>query len=280
MASSREVAELSKEEPPEWYDRTVRNFWFINVVLLISVIAYVSNRLHFGPTTPFRSPWWPWASCFDDVCPVNQCCSQFLLDEYSFTHYNHGFYLFPLVFTMNLRKWAYTRGGKACDPTSFDWLGFHVSLFLELLWEGGENTEYIINKFRDTSAPEYEGDSGANILGDVLVCMTGYVAIEATLNHSFRRFGWKLYFAAMVGHLVLIEGFFFAWVCDGLFIIWVNLSGIAVISLCGPNHYYLYLALSILLVLAGWALPYKLAQSSKENDEAAAKEGASTELVP
>jgi len=250
MGSTEESKEL-----PAWHGKAVMIGWAVNTVALLAVVVYVASRTHFFPVTPNRSKFWPWASCFDDVCTVPECCSQFLIDEYSFTHYNHGFYLFPLVFTIPLRLWVFPRYGAACDPTSFDWIGFHISAFLEIFWEGFENSAWVINKFRDTSAPDYEGDSGMNVVGDLMVCMLGYVTIEAIFNQSFTRCGWKVYLGAIFTHLVLIEGLFWLWVCDGLFIIWVNLSGLAVISLCGPNNYYLYLVLGWVVVIAGWVAP-------------------------
>jgi len=245
----------------EWYAQAISIFTALNTVCLIVTLLYVSTRNHFFPITLNRSPWWPWASCFSDVCSSPECCSQFALDEYSFTHYNHGFYAFPLMITLPLRIWGFPRCGKAFDPTTFDMLGLHISIFLEIVWEFGENTSYIINKFRNTSAPDYSGDSGMNIVGDVLCCAAGYVAIEAILNYSYSRYGWKVMLGTIGLHIIAIEGLFFIWVCDGLFIIWVNLSGLAVISLCGPNYYWLMLFLSLVAIFAGWALPLFLIRS-------------------
>ena len=45
-----------------------------------------------------------------------------------------------------------------------------------LLWEVGENTDFVINLFRETSGPseDYKGDSKINVVGDIISCSLGY----------------------------------------------------------------------------------------------------------
>ena len=44
------------------------------------------------------------------------------------------------------------------------------------MWEAGENTEFVINLFRETSGPseDYRGDSKVNVVGDMISCSLGY----------------------------------------------------------------------------------------------------------
>ena len=51
-----------------------------------------------------------------------------------------------------------------------------LTLTTAILWEIGENTDYIINLFRENSGPseKYKGDSKINSFGDVLACSLGY----------------------------------------------------------------------------------------------------------
>lgn len=87
--------------------------------------------------------------------------SQHLADAYSFTHILHGilFYgLFALVFPKLTREWR--------------WL---FAIFLECCWEIVENTDMIINRYREaTISLDYFGDSIFNSLGDVAACALGF----------------------------------------------------------------------------------------------------------
>ena len=44
------------------------------------------------------------------------------------------------------------------------------------MWEAGENTDFVINLFRETSGPseDYRGDSKVNVVGDMISCSLGY----------------------------------------------------------------------------------------------------------
>jgi hypothetical protein len=78
--------------------------------------------------------------------------SQHFLDPYSFTHVLHGF-LWCWLFL-----WLLTR-----LPTAWQ---LCVGIIVESLWEIVENTNYVIERYRDvTAAVGYEGDSIANSLG-------------------------------------------------------------------------------------------------------------------
>ena len=104
--------------------------------------------------------------------------SQNLFDPYSISHASHGVigYLAASWFGLDL-------GG-----------GLIVAIVSASLWEMLENTNLIINQFRENSgtSESYEGDSRINVVGDVISCATGY-----TLAH--------------VGHEVAGPWFPFAW---------------------------------------------------------------------
>jgi len=88
--------------------------------------------------------------------------SQHLIDPYSFTHVLHGmieFWLLGLIFRKMPLAWR---------------------LFLAVLIEGGwevlENTNFIINRYREeTISLDYFGDSIINSLSDIVCCAAGFV---------------------------------------------------------------------------------------------------------
>jgi len=87
--------------------------------------------------------------------------SQHLLDPYSFTHALHGileFWLIGLVFWKLPIAWR-----------------FVLAIFLESSWEVVENTDYIINRYREsTISLDYYGDSIANSIFDIFCCGLGF----------------------------------------------------------------------------------------------------------
>lgn len=109
---------------------------------------------------------WPWAT---DVWTLHN--SQHFADPYSFTHVLHG------VVLCGLAAWL----GKRLP---WVWRAF-LAVALEAAWEIFENTEFVIQRYRDaTLALGYTGDSIANSLGDVLFCAVGF-AVARYLG--FRR---------------------------------------------------------------------------------------------
>lgn len=65
-----------------------------------------------------------------------------------------------------------------------------LAIFLEALWEVFENTEFTIQRYRETTAAlGYYGDSVANSLGDVATCGIGFwIARQLGLLRSFVAF--------------------------------------------------------------------------------------------
>jgi len=86
--------------------------------------------------------------------------SQRLLDPYSISHVNHGMLGFLLISSLGADLG----------------IGFILTLGTAVVWEILENTEFVIDLFRDNTGPseEYRGDSRVNVVGDVLSCSMGY----------------------------------------------------------------------------------------------------------
>jgi hypothetical protein len=89
--------------------------------------------------------------------------SQHLTDWYTLSHLVHGFLFYAGLWLIG-RNWP---------------LGVRLvlALGLEASWEVFENTEFIINRYReDTAALDYYGDSVVNSLGDYTAAAIGFLA--------------------------------------------------------------------------------------------------------
>jgi len=86
--------------------------------------------------------------------------SQQLFDPYSLTHVLHGFAFCGLLALLLPRAgWRWRLA---------------LAVAAEALWEIVENTEFVINRYRETTAAlGYNGDTIVNSLGDVLACAAG-----------------------------------------------------------------------------------------------------------
>ena len=96
--------------------------------------------------------------------------SQHLFDPYSFTHVAHGFAFCGLLALAAPRTHARWRLGLA--------------ILLESVWEIVENTDAVINRYREaTAALGYVGDTVLNSVGDIAACGAGFLVA--------RRLGWR-----------------------------------------------------------------------------------------
>lgn len=88
--------------------------------------------------------------------------SQHVIDPYSFTHILHGvleFWLIGLVFKRMPMAWR-----------------LFLAILIESSWEVAENTDYVINRYREaTISLDYFGDSIINSIADIVCCATGFV---------------------------------------------------------------------------------------------------------
>ena len=125
----------------------------------------------------------PWS--WDIWSPHN---SQHLLDPYTFTHVLHGALYYAVLWLLLGSRWPPLRA--------------LLAVMVEVGWEVGENTDAIIQAYREsTISLNYYGDSIMNSVGDVIAFALGYagamrlpiwlsalvfVAVEATLLLTIR----------------------------------------------------------------------------------------------
>jgi hypothetical protein len=89
--------------------------------------------------------------------------SQMLADWYSLSHIVHGL-LFYAALWLVARRWP------------VEWR-FLIALFVESAWEVTENTPFVIDRYRETTAAlGYTGDSVINSLSDILMMGIGFLA--------------------------------------------------------------------------------------------------------
>ena len=127
---------------------------------------------------------WSWAV-------MSRHNSQHLIDPYSFTHLLHGileFWLIGLVFQKVPVAWR-----------------FVMAIFIESSWEVIENTNYVINRYREaTISLDYYGDSILNSLADIVCCGIGF-GIASKIGRW-----WSL------GVFVVMELILMFWIRDSL----------------------------------------------------------------
>ena len=88
--------------------------------------------------------------------------SQMLLDWYSLSHIVHGL-LFYAALWLVARRW------------SVEWR-FAVATLVEASWEAIENTPFVINRYRATTAAlGYSGDSILNSMSDIAMMALGFL---------------------------------------------------------------------------------------------------------
>jgi hypothetical protein len=124
-----------------------------------------------------------------DICSSDS--SQHLLDPYSFTHLLHGFAFCGLLALLAPRL-------------SVSWR-LCLAILMEALWEVLENSEYVINRYREaTAALGYHGDTVVNSLGDIASCAVGFMLA--------RRLGlWR-----SLALFVVTEAVLTIWIRDSL----------------------------------------------------------------
>lgn len=137
-----------------------------------------------------------WCKLGDGAIYVNEAwnsshTSQHFLDPYTFTHILHGvlfFWIAGLLLSKYGTFWQFTAATVA-----------------EAGWEILENTNFIIEKYRENTASlDYFGDSIANSFGDLAACAVGFLVAM--------KFGmWR----SLVFFLA-VEIFLLFWIRDSL----------------------------------------------------------------
>ncbi|HUR97715.1 MAG TPA: DUF2585 family protein [Pyrinomonadaceae bacterium] len=139
------------KSPPQTYPR--QTFIIFLILITAALILNLQGRV-----------WWCQAG---DISPwswqvLSRHNSQHLIDPYSFTHVLHGvleFWLIGLVFRKVPPAWR-----------------FVIAIGIEGSWEVIENTNYVINRYREaTISLNYFGDSIANSLSDMMCCGVGFL---------------------------------------------------------------------------------------------------------
>lgn len=154
------------------------------VTVAMVVFLYFQGRIwwcKFGDYAPYINDAW------------SRHTSQHLFDPYTFTHILHGiifFWIASIIFSKLSNAWR-----------------FFISIFTEAAWESLENTNFIIDKYRENTASlDYFGDSILNSVGDVIACALGFwIALKLGWWRSFILF-------------VLTEIVLIIWIHDSLII--------------------------------------------------------------
>jgi hypothetical protein len=88
--------------------------------------------------------------------------SQMLADWYSLSHVVHGLLFYPLLWLV-ARRWP------------VEWR-FLAALVIEASWEVVENTPFVIDRYRETTAAlGYSGDSVINSVSDMIMMAAGFL---------------------------------------------------------------------------------------------------------
>jgi hypothetical protein len=129
--------------------------------------------------------------------------SQMLADWYSLSHIVHGL-LFYAALRLLARRWP------------VEWR-FLTALLVEAAWEVTENTPFVIDRYRSTTAAiGYTGDSIVNSMSDILMMALGFLLAR-------RLPGW-----AAILLLIALE-------VVPLLVIRDNLT-LNIVNLLAPNH--------------------------------------------
>jgi hypothetical protein len=148
---------VSTNAPPK-KDR--RGLWPLIVIVLVVPLTALALRAE-GRLLACACAFQVWVG---DTC--SSLNSQQLFDPYSFTHILHGVLLF----------WLISFAFKNLAP---QWQ-FSLAIVLEALWEIFENTNFVINRYREqTAALGYTGDTVVNSLGDLWCAAAGFLLARA-----------------------------------------------------------------------------------------------------
>jgi hypothetical protein len=116
--------------------------------------------------------------------------SQHLFDPYSFTHVLHGFIFCWLIGLLAPRLW-------------WAWQ-LWLAVAAEAVWEVIENSDFVIQRYREAGTLGYFGDTIVNSLGDIVMCGFGFVLAR------------YLGFVRSLALFVMVEVVLLFWIRDSL----------------------------------------------------------------
>ena len=118
--------------------------------------------------------------------------SQQLFDPYTFTHVIHGIAFYLLLWLFFGRRLSAAQR-------------FLIAIGIEGAWEIIENTDYVINRYREaTISLDYYGDSIFNSVGDIISMAIGFIM------------AWKFPKKITIGIVILIELLLLYFIRDNL----------------------------------------------------------------
>lgn len=168
--------------------------WITKESLVRTLVAASAIAVIMALVLLFNGRIW-WCKLADWSVYVNEAwnsshTSQHLFDPYTFTHVLHGVLGFWLAGLL-LKNYPKTV-----------WLV--VTLAVEAAWEVLENSNFIIEKYRENTASlDYFGDSIANSIGDLVACAVGFLI-------ALRLGVWRSLIFFVVVELILLF-----WIRDG-----------------------------------------------------------------
>lgn len=151
--------------------------------LLMVVMLYAQGRLWWCKFSDYR--------IYVHEAWNSSHTSQHFFDPYTFTHILHGvlfFWVASLIFSRFSTTWQ-----------------LFIAIFAEAAWEVLENSNFIIEKYRENTASlDYFGDSILNSVGDIVACAIGFLIAQ--------KIGWwKSLIFFLLTEIVLL-----LWIRDGL----------------------------------------------------------------
>jgi hypothetical protein len=165
---------------------TERSAWI--AILVVAATAVASLQLQGRVWWCQAGDYLPWSW---EIWTTHN--SQHIIDPYSFTHVLHGvaeFWLISLIFRRMPLAWR-----------------LFLALSVESTWEIVENTNYIIQRYREaTISLDYFGDSIINSISDIVCCGMGFAIAN------------KLRFLASMALFVVTEMILILWIRDSLII--------------------------------------------------------------
>ncbi len=163
----------------------IKNWWPVFGILVI--LGLTALQLHH------QGRLW-WCACRGFLWTSDAWgsrTSQTFLDPYSFTHVLHGL-MFCGLLALLIRRIT----GK--------WRLF-VAIAMESAWELIENTNTVIERYREaTAALGYQGDSVVNSFGDIVCCGIGFMVA--------RKLGWRRSIMVFVAAEIVL----LVWIRDSL----------------------------------------------------------------